>query len=336
MRLVAVAPNPSIDRLYELDRLRLGAVNRPLVETRVAGGKGLNVARAAVALGADVVAVALVAGHAGRWLVESLAAEGIPSRYAWSSGETRTCLAIHDAQTDALTELNEAGPSVSADTWNELGAAVREELARAEVGLLTISGSLPPDAPADGLAELASTAASQGIAVALDAGGPALRLALDTRPWLVKLNAAEAMATLREEEAADVDLGAPSRVQAGPPASHEDREPAAVQAARRISERTGGAVIVTRGVDGAVAIGPDGTLYRVGPPPVRGPFPVGSGDALLAGVACATLRGGSFPEALGLGAAAAAANALIRGAGRIDPAEVERLLPAVRIESIAD
>ena len=28
MRLVTVAPNPSIDRLYELDRLRLDAVNR--------------------------------------------------------------------------------------------------------------------------------------------------------------------------------------------------------------------------------------------------------------------------------------------------------------------
>jgi 1-phosphofructokinase family hexose kinase len=336
MRLLAVAPNPSIDRLYELDRLRLGAVNRPLVETRVAGGKGLNVARTAVALGADVVAVVLVAGHAGQWLVDTIAAEGIPGRYAWATGETRTCLAIHDAQTNALTELNEAGPPVSGEAWAGLVAALREELTRGGVGLLTISGSLPPDARTDGLAELASTAASLGIPVALDAGGPALGLALETRPWLVKLNVAEAMATLGDDAPADVDSGPPATVEGSLPASVDDGQPAAVRAARRIAVRTGGAVIVTRGIDGAVAIGPDGGLYRVGPPPILGPFPVGSGDALLAGVASATLRGGSFSEALRLGAAAAVANALTRGAGRLDAAEVERLLSAMRIESVSD
>lgn len=320
MRLVAVAPNPSIDRLYELDRLRLDAVNRPLVETRVAGGKGLNVARAAAALGADVVVVALLAGHAGRWMVEALAAEGIPGRFAWSAGETRTCLAIHDAAADTLTELNEAGPSVSAEAWAGLVAAVREELAAGDVGQLTISGSLPPDAPPNGLAELASTAASLGIPVALDASGPALGLALVARPWLVKLNAAEAAVTL----GGGLETGDPGVAAGGP---------AAVEAAGRIAERTGAAVIVTRGIEGAVAIGPDGTPYRIGPPPVRGPFPVGSGDAFLAGVTIATLRGEPFVEALRLGAAAAAANALVRGAGRLDPADVERLIPTIRIDS---
>ena len=323
MRLVAVAPNPSIDRLYELDRLRLGAVNRPRVETRVAGGKGLNVARAAVALGADVSAVALVAGHAGRWLVETLSAEGIRGRFAWAAGETRTCVAIHDAATGALTELNEAGPTVSGDGWSELVAAVREELALGDVGLLTISGSLPPGAPADGLAELVSMARGMAVPVALDAGGPALGRALDARPWLVKLNAAEAAATLGESIEPEAEPSPPEAAGAG--------GPAALEAAARIAARTGGSVIVTRGIEGAVAIGADGTPYRVGPPPVRGPFPVGSGDALLAGVAVATLGGGSFVEALRLGAAAAAANAHARGAGRLDPAEVERLLPTIQV-----
>lgn len=328
MRLVTVVPNPSIDRLYEFDRLRLGAVNRPLVETLVAGGKGLNVARAAVALGADVAAVALVAGHAGRWMAESLAVEGIPGRFAWAAGETRTCVAIHDAETGTLTELNEAGPTVSRDVWTELVAAVREELTLGDVGLLTISGSLPPGAPEDGLAELVAAATSLGVPVALDAGGPALVPALVTRPWLVKLNAAEAAATLGESVEPEAE---PS-----PLAAAEDGGPAALEAAARIAARTGGSVIVTRGIEGAVAIGADGTPYRVGPPPVRGPFPVGSGDALLAGVAVATLGGRSFVEALRLGAAAAAANAQARGAGRLDPAEVERLLPTIQIGPAAD
>jgi 1-phosphofructokinase family hexose kinase len=329
MRLVAVVPNPSIDRLYELDRLRLGDVNRPRVETRVAGGKGLNVARAALALGTDVVAVALVAGHAGRWLVETLASEGIPGRYAWTPGETRTCLAIHDAEADTLTELNEAGPRVSAGAWAAFVAAVHDELAADDVGLLTISGSLAPEAPPDGLAELATTAAALGVPVALDAGGPALGLALETRPWLVKLNAAEAATTFGtgtgSSGAGDSIAGA---------AQADARTGGAMEAARRIRARTGGAVIVTLGVEGAVAMAAEGTPYRVGAPAVRGPFPVGSGDAFLAGVVSATLRGDPFVEALRLGAAGAAANALTRGAGRLEPAEVQRLLPSILIDTL--
>jgi 1-phosphofructokinase family hexose kinase len=329
MRLVAVAPNPSIDRLHELDRLRLGAVNRPLVETWVAGGKGLNVARAALALGAEVGAVALVAGHAGRWLVETLAAEGIRGRYAWAAGETRTCLAIHDAAAGTLTELNEAGPMVTGDAWAELVAAVREELTLGDVGLLTISGSLPPGAPAEGLAELMATATHEGVPVALDAGGPALGRALEARPWLIKLNEAEAATTLGDRAEADLDVNLPGALETGGPAAIA----AALDRAGRIAARTGGAVIVTRGIEGAVAMAADGTGYRIGPPPVRGPFPVGSGDAFLAGTSVATLRGGSFVEALRLGAAAAAANALARGAGRLDPVEVERLLANIEIEA---
>src|SRR2546423_458498 len=61
-----------------------GATARPDSFVQVAGGKGLNVARAARALGADVVAVALLRGHAGRWLAEGLAAEGVRSEVVWT------------------------------------------------------------------------------------------------------------------------------------------------------------------------------------------------------------------------------------------------------------
>jgi 1-phosphofructokinase family hexose kinase len=315
MRLVAVAPNPSIDRLYELDRLVRDAVNRPRVETRVAGGKGLNVARAARALGADASAVALLAGHAGRWMAEALAAEGIAARLAWADGETRTCLAIHDASDGTLSELNEAGPEVGPDAWAGLVEALRAELAGGDAGLVTISGSLPPGAPPDGLAELARTARGAGVEVAVDAAGAALERAFATRPWLVKLNAAEAAAT----------LGGPL-----------PDEAAAALAARRLAARSGGAVVVTRGAEGAVAIDADGSAFRIAGPKVRGPYPVGSGDAFLAGLAVGRLRALSFVEALRLAGAAAAANAIRRGAGRLEVTDVERIAGSVVVRPIED
>ena len=76
--IVCLAANPSIDKLFEIDRLVKGDIHRPLGLVQAAGGKGLNAARAAHALGADVIAVALLRGHAGKWLEEQLSAEGVP------------------------------------------------------------------------------------------------------------------------------------------------------------------------------------------------------------------------------------------------------------------
>ena len=55
--IVCLAANPSIDKLFEIDRLVKGDIHRPQGFVQVAGGKGLNVARAAHSLGADVTAV---------------------------------------------------------------------------------------------------------------------------------------------------------------------------------------------------------------------------------------------------------------------------------------
>jgi fructose-1-phosphate kinase PfkB-like protein len=108
-----------------------------------------------------------------------------------------------------------------------------------------------------------------------------------------------------------------------------------VATAREIAARTHGVVVITRGLDGAVALGPDGATFRVGPPATRGSYPVGSGDAFLAGLAHATLEGRTFVEAVQLGSAAAGANALARGAGRLDAADATRLADAIRIEPIS-
>ncbi len=70
--IVCVAANPSVDKLFQVERVVPGGIHRPSGYVQVAGGKGLNAARAAATLGADVQAIALLAGHAGRWIAEQL------------------------------------------------------------------------------------------------------------------------------------------------------------------------------------------------------------------------------------------------------------------------
>ena len=87
-RLVCVAVNASIDKIAAVDRLVPGQIHRPELLSAVAGGKPINVARAASRLGLSVVVVPVVAGHSGSWLEASLARERITMRPVRVPGET--------------------------------------------------------------------------------------------------------------------------------------------------------------------------------------------------------------------------------------------------------
>ncbi|GIV00344.1 MAG: sugar kinase [Actinomycetota bacterium] len=301
--IVCVAANPSIDKLFEVERLRVGEIHRPVAFVQVPGGKGLNVARAAHALGAEVTATGILAGHAGRWVADALAAEGVRGAFVWAEGETRASLSVADRAGGGLTEFYETGTAVGAEDWGLLEARVAELASSA--AWITLSGSVPPGTPEDGYARLVRIGVRAGVPVALDARDDALAGALAEGPSLVKVNAEEA-ATL---------LGAPL-------STAEEARAAAAEIRARLPR--GGAAIVTRGAEGAVAALPDGDVV-LGRLYVRGPYPVGSGDAFLGGLVTALERGDGWPEALRLALGAAAANAELPGAGRLDPSRARAL-----------
>jgi 1-phosphofructokinase family hexose kinase len=276
-----VAASPSIDRLHVVDALTPGGIHRPERVVAVAGGKALNAARAAHALGADVHAVALLGGHAGRWVAAALEEEGVTCDTVHGPGETRVCVSVSDGE--GLTEFYESGPAIAAGDWAALEAAAGEVAARAT--WVAVAGSLPPGAPPDAAARLLRVARAAGARVALDVSGEALRLGLEARPDFVKVNAEEA-AELGLASAADL------RAAAGGPAA-----------------------AITHGVDGMELATADGTLRAA--PPRLGAYPVGSGDSALGGFLAALDGGASWPEALQRAAEAAAANAQVPGAGRL-------------------
>jgi 1-phosphofructokinase family hexose kinase len=299
--ITCVAPNPSIDRLFAVERLQLGRIHRPTSFVQVPGGKGLNVARAASALGADVRAVALLGGHTGRWIAEEL---GLPLTATWHGSETRSCLSVADDESGSLTEFYEAGGSVSEAEWRSFAQQVRD--AEGSSRWTTISGSLPPGAPDDGYEQLV---AAGDVAIDTRALGGA-------RPALLKVNAAEA-STLAGVSVASVSD--------------------ALAAARALRLRLGGdghAAAVTCGGDGAVLVAPDGGAWR-GTLAATGRYPVGSGDAFLAGLVTALEREEPWEEALRTALGAAAANAELPGAGVLDPDRARTLGGEAVVEAVA-
>ena len=310
--IVCLAANPSVDKLFEVERLRPGSIHRPDGFVQVAGGKGLNVARAAHALGGEVRAVALLRGHTGKWLEEMLAAEGVRGSFVWTHGENRASLSVADRETGGLTEFYEHGSEVPEASWVETVQAVADALPRRR------------------LAHDQRVAAARRAARRLPRGrrrGPRGRRArwpstprascsgsrCGARPDVVKVNAHEAAGLL--DVATDTREGA-------------------VTAARELRERAGGdghAGLVTRGADGVVLAAPDGSCWE-GRLYVHGRYPVGSGDSFLAGLVVALDRaprsgGDLWGEALQLALGAATANAELAGAGRLEPGARRRAWP---------
>jgi 1-phosphofructokinase family hexose kinase len=290
--IVCLAANPSVDRLFGVDRLAPGGIHRPAEFAQVAGGKGLNVARAASTLGADVRAVALLGGHAGRWIAEQFERDGIDLVAAWAGAETRSSLSVA-VDDHGLTEFYEHGAAVTLEEWAGFAELAARHLPQA--GWATMSGSLPPGAPAGGylplirVARTAFDSREQGIAA---------------RPAVVKLNAEEA----------ELVTGTA----------------AALDAARTLHEACGCAAIVTRGRDGAVMVAPDGTALS-GAAEAEGRYPVGSGDAFLAGLVVALDAGAGWDDALREAIGAGAANAERPGAGRLDPERARAIADSVRL-----
>jgi 1-phosphofructokinase family hexose kinase len=317
-RVLCVAANPSIDRLVEVERFEVGRIHRPDVVRPVAGGKGLNVARAAARLGADVTACALLAGHAGRWIAEELERAGVSGRHAWATGETRTCVSVLSWADRSLTEIYERGEEVGDDAWGAflevVGAAL---LARPDI--VTISGSLPAGVAPNGVGRIVTAARAAGVPIVVDTYGEPLRLAVAASPDVVKVNIDEVNA-LVGDAGTDADSARA--------AAHRLCGLGASSAIVTLGSR--GAVVVTEG--GAELRMAGGAELRLAGEPVIGAYPVGSGDAFLAGLAVALAAGASWTDMLRLAGAAGAANALVAGAGELDPAVVQDLVGRIVVE----
>jgi fructose-1-phosphate kinase PfkB-like protein len=205
-----------------------------------------------------------------------------------------------------MTEIYERGEAIDEAAWGELVRIVEREMALGDVAAIALSGSLPPGAPPDGFARIASIAGAAQVPVLADTYGPALVAVLPQRPALVKVNADEATGW--------------SGMTIADPAS-------AAVAARSLRVAGAATAVVTLGSEGAV-VGTAAGVSLLEPPAIRGAYPVGSGDAFLGGMAVGFARGDDIIEAARLGLAAGIANALLPGAGELDPEAIEPLRQA--------
>jgi 1-phosphofructokinase family hexose kinase len=312
-RILFIAANPSVDRSYQLDRLVLGAIHRPRRVVAVAGGKGLNAARAAARLGGPVSVIGIVRGAAGDWIEARVAKAGIEADWVRGDGETRTCVSVNDATSGQMTEIYESGDALAADTWLRFEERVREHLDTAGVSVMALAGSLPVGAPVDGYARLAQVASRRAVALLVDSHGAPLSAVLSQPVRAVKVNADEAA------EVTGLAVATPAE---------------AFTAGRAIRARGPDYAVVTLGALGAVLISDRGATHLRLPPNLAGPYSVGSGDVFLGAFVMALGQQATVEQATRLGVGAATANTLVLGTGEFDPETARHFAEAVQASAL--
>jgi 1-phosphofructokinase/tagatose 6-phosphate kinase len=311
--ILTVTLNAAIDRTVAVPNFRLGRRHRAVESRTVAGGKGINVARALSLLGRPVIATGFVGGPTGSRVLEELREESVLTDFTRIASETRINLAVIDPTSGDQTEINERGPAVSPEEVKRLFERIGYLAGGARICVL--AGSVPPGAGDDLYARLVADLGRRGVTVVLDAEGEAMLAGVRAGASMVTPNEREAEELVGQEfsDRGDLAHGLAELVRLG-----------AVEAA------------ITRpeGCVATVGEGADRRLVEVHTEPLEAVSTVGSGDAFLAGYVAARYEERSPEDCLAYAVACGAESTQHFGAGTVDRNQVERLLGEVAVHDL--
>jgi 1-phosphofructokinase family hexose kinase len=314
--ILTVTLNAAIDRTLAVPNFHIGRRHRAVDQTAVAGGKGVNVARALRALGRPVLATGTAGGGTGGRIIQLLDDEGIANDFVRIQEESRMSTAVIDPTDGVTTEINERGPALS----NAERERVVERILYLTQGaqIVALCGSLPRGLPVELYGELIEELRRLGVTTVVDTEGEPLRIATRACPDLISPNLAEAEELVGHEFADD-----------------EDR----LNGVRDIIAMGARGAVITYESGCLALVGGDSServAYRVTVEPREPLSAVGAGDAFLAGYVAGLYEGGSAEECLRFATACGAESVRHVGAGVIDPREVERLMPELLVERLAE
>lgn len=305
--IVTITPNPALDVSSRTDRVRPGDKLRCTHVRYDPGGGGVNVARVAHELGAQVMAVLPVGGLTGQRIADLLTETEVPFKAVPISGLVRESFTVDETATAQQFRFVLPGPRLTAAEQLALLETFGESLGP---GMYAVaSGSLPPGVGSGFYDQVARIARRHGARLALDSSGVGLK-GIHVPVFLLK-------PSIRElSEMVGSALTSP-----------DDQ----VAAARGlVDEGRAEVVVVSLAAEGALLVTATGHTWlpSVPVPPGSG---VGAGDALVAGIVVSLDRGWSLADAVDYGMAAGAAMLLSPGTAVCPRRDVDRLFASHRL-----
>jgi 1-phosphofructokinase family hexose kinase len=311
--ILCVTLNPCLDKTLRVPGWKPGDLVRGVGVREVVGGKGNNVARALRRLGRSARPATFLGGHVGQYCVELLRRDdGLDPLVVTTNAATRVILTVLTESSTEQTAFFDPDPVILGSEVEAFVDRVETALSQSGVSALTLSGSSPSAATHGVYSELISLARARRIPVFLDTYGPALDSIWGFWPTVIQLNRKEAAGRIRKPSPSDQDI------------------------LGLLADWHGHGVtlgIVTDG-PGPVLVQAREKRFRAIPPPIKAVNPIGSGDALLAGLVDAWLAGQDtepmIRHALGCGAA----NAAVWDAGAVEPETARKFAEEVVLEPI--
>ena len=310
--IVTLTINPAVDIFVNVARVEPTAKMRASAPKRDPGGGGINVARVAYRLGADVAAIYPTGGAIGKLLQRLVEREGIHSIVTPSHVETRENFTAFEEETGQQYRFVLPGSPLHRPEWE----AVLDKLATLphRPRFVVASGSVPPGVPEDIYAQVARLAGKLGAQMVVDTSGAALRAALAEGVTLIKPNINELGEFTGQTLTRDADRIAACR--------------------QLIADGRAEMVALTLGEDGALLVTRTQAL-RAQPMHIEVSSAVGAGDSFLGGLVASLAKGDTLMQAFRVAVAAASAAVMSPGTELCREEDVRRLLPKVQIDELA-
>jgi tagatose 6-phosphate kinase len=306
MTFLTITLNASIDRTAFIDDFSINKINRTNTPIESAGGKGLNVARVLKILGKDVTATGFIGGNYGKKLKYLMLKDNIDNDFYEIEGETRFCLAIVDRKNNTLTEINENGPNISKEEFDNFLKKITE-LSKGKKFVI-ISGSVPTSLSDDTYFKIINHLKNLNIPCLLDASRKYLKSAILAKPFLIKPNHTEA------EDLLGYKLDTIDKI---------------LQALSDIKKYCKMSIITYQD-KGSFFYYKDEILQFV-PPKLKVVNTVGSGDSFLAGLSVKLEENCSLEEIGKFATACGTANALTERAGFINKNDLYDIYKEVKV-----
>lgn len=304
--ITVITFNPSIDRLYKLERFEIGSVQRANLVNPTAGGKGLNVAKVLKKLGEDINCIGFLGGFNGEYIKSQLKSIGIENKFTDIKEETRICLNIIDSN-NISTEILEKGPNVSEEEIVKFENDLEEILKDTEV--LVASGSLSRGLPVDYYLKIGNICNQKNIKFILDTSGESLKLGIKSSPYLIKPNMDELefLSGIKIKTIDDI-----------------------INISKKILLTGVKNVCVSMGKDGMILVNKD-FVYKVEIPKIDVVNTVGSGDSSIAGFALGIARKYDLKETLKLANACGMSNVMHISTGDINLEDIEKFIDQINV-----
>jgi len=307
--IVAVALNPTFDRVLQVPNLQIGAHQRGRLVSIQPAGKAVNAARLLAALGTPCILTGFVGEGDRERFERSFEKSHVRVEMFEANGMTRENITLVDPQHGVETHIRDVGFPLGEEDIERLTRKL--SILASKGSYVLFAGSLPPGMDAKTFADMLKVCREKGAYVAVDSSGPGLEAVKKTKGlWLIKPN---------REELAEI---------AGRPVNTEEGIRAAAETLRKQIDN----IVVTLGAEGAYLFSRDG-VWRARPHVEAEAIvkTVGSGDALLAGFVHYHALKKRPPECLRLGVACGTAACFQIRAGQVNPYDVKACQDGVEL-----